>query len=264
MHAMSPTPRPRRPASAVDLWFPYRRPRSHPRLRLFCFPYAGGSAAAFRTWPDGLPAGVEVCAAQPPGRERRLSEPAFTRVAPLIDALAEVIRPLLDLPFVLLGHSLGGRVAYELARRLREVGGPQPLHLIATGCRALHMPSPDPPIHALPEDEFIQELRRLGGTPHEVLENAELMQLMLPLLRADFELVETYTFEPGKPLDCPISAIGGREDAEVPREAVEGWGELTRGPFRACILEGDHFFLHDHRRELLQEVRHDLVGHLAE
>lgn len=249
--------------SEIDRWLPYRRPRAAARLRLFCFPYAGGSAAVFRDWPAELPEEVEVCAVQPPGRERRLSEPAYLRMAPLVEGLVEVLRPLLDRPFVLFGHSLGAKVAFEMARRLRELGAPEPAHVLASGCRAPHMPSSERPLHDLPHDELIDELHRLGGTPPAVLEHEELMELLLPLLRSDFELVETYTYEPGEPLACPLSAFGGTDDQEVPGDAVEGWSRMTCGAFRFRMLEGGHFFLHERRRDLLAEVRRDLAAHLA-
>lgn len=246
--------------SDLERWLPYRRPQSEPALRLFCFPYAGGSASAFRGWADRLPDGVEICAVQPPGRERRMAESAPTRMEPLVAELARVLEPVLDRPFAFFGHSMGAKVAYELARRLRRDDRSLPRWMCFSGSRAPHMPTDDDPIHALPDDELIDELHRLGGTPKEVLANEELMRLLLPLLRADFELNETYEHEPETPFDVPVSAYGGTRDEECPPETIEGWEDVTRSRFRRHMFEGGHFFLHEVTDELLQEIRRDLAS----
>lgn len=246
--------------SDLERWLPYRRPRSTPALRLFCFPYAGGSASAFRGWADQLPDGVEICAVQPPGRERRMAEPAFSHMEPLVEELAGVLEPVLDLPFAFFGHSMGAKVAYELARKLRREGRGLPRLMIFSGSRAPHMPNEEPPIHALPDDELSDELHRLGGTPKEVLDNDELMRLLLPLLRADFELNETYEHQPENPFDVPVAAYGGLGDEECPPETIEGWKEVTEGPFRRRMFEGGHFFLHEVPDELQGEIQRDLAG----
>lgn len=243
----------------LPLWLPYRRPRPDAALRLFCFPYAGGLASVFRPWQRDLPPEVEVCAVQLPGRERHWEPPAFTSLSRLVDALVEVLRPLLDRPYVLAGHSMGGTIAFELARRL-QLRRP-PVQVIVSGTRAPHLPAPRGPRHVLPDNELVQELRRMGGTPREVLENEELMALVLPLVRADLELNDTHVHSPGPPLDCPLSAFGGLHDPIVPVEAVEGWRLYTRGGFRARMFEGDHFFIHTHHADLLGEVLDDLRGH---
>jgi medium-chain acyl-[acyl-carrier-protein] hydrolase len=248
------------PQDDLARWLPYRRPDGAPVLRLFCFSYAGGSASAYRTWPKSLPPSVEVSAVQLPGRERRMSETPIVRMDPLVDELARVLAPLLggDVPFAFFGHSMGGKVAFELTRRLRREGRPLPRLLIVSGSRAPHMPSEDDPIHALPEGEMIEELQRLGGTPQEVLANDELMRLLLPLLRADFELNETYEYIAGEPLDVPVAAYGGVRDEECPPETIEGWREMTEGPFRRRMFEGGHFFLHDVPEAVVDAVRQDL------
>jgi medium-chain acyl-[acyl-carrier-protein] hydrolase len=249
-------------AAALERWLPYRRPRPAATLRLFCFPYAGGAASAFRGWAEALPEDVEVCAVQPPGRERRLVERAFVRMEPLVEALATALEPLLDRPFLLLGHSLGAKMAYELTRELMRRGAPLPRHLIASGSRAPHMPSDDPPVHRLPDDELVRELHRLGGTPAAVLASEELMSLLLPLLRADFELNETYRPGLEAPLPVPLSAYGGTEDPECPPETIAGWSAHTAAPFRQRMVPGGHFFLHERRDDLLDEVRRDLAAYL--
>lgn len=258
MHLPSP-----RGSETADRWFPFRSTRAEARLRLFCLPYAGGSAGVFRGWERELPAAVELWPVQPPGRERRLREPPFVRLDALVSALVEVLTPHLDRPFALLGHSLGGLVAFELTRRLRALRAPLPVHLLVSGSRAPHFPLPwSTPYHTLGDAELAERLRNLGGTPPEILEHEELMQLILPIVRADFEVLETYRFEPGEPLEVPLSAFGGRQDDGVPATTVEGWRAYTRGRWRWQLFDGGHFFLHERRGELLREVSRDLAAYL--
>lgn len=247
------------PAGDIPLWLPFRRPRPDAELRLFCLPYAGGLASAYRAWQKDAPWDVEVCAVQLPGRETHWARPAFTSLPRLVDALAEVLEPLLDRPYALAGHSMGGTIAFELARRLQARR--PPVHLFVSGTRAPHMPDPRGPRHMLPDDALADKLREIGGTPPEVLEHQELMAIVLPLMRADFELNDTHVHVPGPPLDCPISAFGGTHDPVVPAEAVEGWRAYTRGGFRLRMFDGEHFFIHTHHAELMGEVLEDLRGH---
>jgi medium-chain acyl-[acyl-carrier-protein] hydrolase len=248
---------------ALGPWIVLPRPQPGARLRLFCFPYAGGGASVFRSWPDGLPGAVEVCAVQLPGREGRLAETPFSDAGPLTAALHRALRPHLDRPFAFFGHSNGAMMAFELARALRRSGGPMPVHLFASGRAAPHVPFAEPPIHALPEPEFLHEVRRLSGTPDELFEHPELVELLLPLLRADFALAETYGCTDEPPLDVPISAFGGVYDAEVPFESVAAWRDQTTGAFRQRMFPGGHFFLTNARDELLREVAAELDAALS-
>jgi medium-chain acyl-[acyl-carrier-protein] hydrolase len=247
---------------ASDPWIARPRPNARARLRLFCFPYAGGGASLFRTWPQELAAEIEVCAVQPPGREHRLIEAPFTRLAPLVEALAEVLQPYFTVPFAFFGHSMGALISFELARCLRDQGGEGPMHLFVSGCRAPQLPDPDPPIHELPEDEFVAELVHLKGTPEGVMKDKELMELLLPVLRADFAICEKYLYQPGEPLDCPISAFGGLEDEEIGWDGVAAWEEQTRGAFTLRMVPGGHFFLHNARQLVLPAVAQELRAYL--
>jgi medium-chain acyl-[acyl-carrier-protein] hydrolase len=230
-------------ASAFDSWISFRKPAPETRLRLFCFPYAGAGALIFRTWSDGLPADVEVCPVQLPGRGTRSSERPFTHLSTLVEALAEALAPLLDKPFAFFGHSLGALVSFELARRVRSRYGVNPSRLFVSAGRAPQIPRRGPAIHTLPEKEFLAELRRLNGTPSELLEHRELMELMLPLLRADFALFETYVYASEPPLGCPISAFGGLQDRRVQDSDLEAWRTQTSKEFSLQMFPGDHFFL---------------------
>jgi len=229
--------------SVPGSWLLGHRPRPAVRLRLFCLPYAGGGASVFRSWGASLPDRVEVCPIQLPGRENRLLEPPFTRLPALADTLADALHPHLDLPFAVFGHSMGSLVAFELTRTLRRRQRPLPVSLLVSGRRAPQVPDVDPPIHHLPELEFLEEIRRLNGAPEEVLGNSELMELLLPALRADFEVCETYEYRSEEPLDCPIIAFGGDEDPEVGPEELDAWRRQTSGRFELYMFPGDHFYL---------------------
>jgi medium-chain acyl-[acyl-carrier-protein] hydrolase len=246
--------------TALDSWIACRKPSPQARLRLFCFPYAGGGVSIFRAWSDGLPADVEVCPVQLPGRGTRLMEPPFTRLSPLIQALAEALFPLLDIPFAFFGHSLGALVSFELARQFRRERAVEPVRLFISADRAPQIPNRDPAIHSLPEREFLVELCRLNGTPRKVLEDDELRQIMLPLLRADFAVYETYGYSTEPPLNCPISAFGGLQDHRVNRGDLEAWREQTSISFSLRMFPGDHFFLNTTQASLLGALSQELRG----
>lgn len=236
------------------------RPRPNPgaRMRLFCFPYAGGTAQIYHGWPSGLPDFVEVCSVQLPGRGSRMAEPALTNIRHLVEAAAPALMPYFDRPFAFFGHSLGALIIFELARRLRATRGMSPTRLFVSGRGAPQIPREQDLSYNLPRAEFVEMLRRLNGTPEEVLNHPELLEIMLPLLRADFEANETYTYVQGQPLDCPITAFGGLQDSEVSREALEGWREQTSSHFILSMLPGDHFFIHSAQPLLLQMLSREL------
>lgn len=248
-------------AAARGQWLAARTLNPHARLRLFCFPYAGGNALIYRKWPEAFPAssGVEVLPLQLPGRGNRLNEPAFARCEPLVETLAAALSPHFDRPFAFFGHSMGAMIAFELARLLQLRGHPGPQHLFASGSPAPHLRSDESPTYNLPDAEFIEELRRLKGTPTQVLENPELMQLMMPLLRADFALTQTYVYREGPKLNCPFTVFGGREDEEVRGEKISAWCELTSGGCSLKVLDGGHFFIHTAEEQLLQALKQELL-----
>jgi medium-chain acyl-[acyl-carrier-protein] hydrolase len=232
--------------------------------RLFCFPYAGGSAQIFRKWQRYFSPDVALCLAHLPGRAMRIGEPPFTRLKPLVRVLAEAIIPQLQLPFAFWGHSMVAMISFELARELRRQGQPVPMALFVSGRSAPQTPDPDPITFNLPEKDFIAELQRLNGTPKEVLDNPELKHLFLPILRADFEVVETYVYESDKPLACAIHAYGGLKDSHVPVNNLKAWQEQTS---RECVVRmfpGDHFFIHTCSADVLNVLRKDLSQLSAE
>lgn len=234
--------------------------RQTTRLRLICLPCAGGAASRYREWPASLPDDIEVVSIQLPGREDRFGEPAIDSMELLSARLLDGLAGWLDRPFALFGHSMGALVAFELAARLRTVGL-EPVHFFAAGCRAPHRPAPWPTDrHTLPDPEFIEVLRELNGIPGELLENPEWMDLMLPALRSDFTLVETYRYRSHAPLRCPVSVFGGRDDNEVAREDLQTWARHTTGAFAVHTLPGDHFFVNSSRESMLRILAAEVGG----
>jgi medium-chain acyl-[acyl-carrier-protein] hydrolase len=179
-----------------------------------------------------------------------------------MNACYQDLQPFLTKPFAFFGHSMGALVSYEFARRLQREGQPEPFQLFVSGCVAPHERDISDPTYNLPEPEFIAELRNLQGTPAEVLDNAELMQFMIPIIRADFKASQTYKYVPGPPLECSLRAFGGLKDEMVPREKVDAWSEHTRGSFRAQMLPGDHFFLNTSQSLLTRIIAQELLIHL--
>jgi medium-chain acyl-[acyl-carrier-protein] hydrolase len=176
----------------------------------------------------------------------------------VLESLASAFIPYTDKPFAFFGHSLGALLCFEFAHKLRTYYGQEPCHIFVSGRRAPHLPDTDRITYNLPASEFIDELRRLNGTPKEVLENPELMSLMMPALRADFEICQTYSYSEKAPLRCQITALGGLQDEDVSTEALQAWRDYTNGPFRMRVFAGDHFFLQTSESLLLQVVSQEL------
>ena len=239
-------------------WILPLAPSPQTRLRLFCLPYAGGGAAIFHKWRGSLPADVELLPIQLPGRESRWKEPAYTAIKPLVQSLAEALRPYCDLPFAFFGHSMGALISFELIRELRRAYGVTPLHLFVSAHRAPQLPDHEPAFYHLPEPAFVEKIRQLNGTPDEILQNADLMALMLPTLRADFTLCDTYTYAAEPPLACPITAFGGVHDTLAYREQLLAWREQTCAAFKLRMLPGGHFFIHSARVQLLWFLEQEL------
>ena len=247
------------PAGKVEThWLVISKANPQAALRLFCFPYAGGSAQIYRTWGGLMPNTVELCAVEIPGRGRRLREQPITGLRELVNETFEGLRPHLNKPFAFFGHSMGALMSFELARLLRREGLPGPARIFVSAHRAPQIPDTHTPTYNLPEPEFIDELRRLKGTPQEVLEHPELRQLMLPILRADFAVFQTYEYSPESPLESSITAYGGVEDTEVSREHLDAWKEQTTSSFKLQMLPSDHFFIHSSQATLLQNLTQEL------
>jgi surfactin synthase thioesterase subunit len=232
-------------------WFGRGEPEQAAAVRLFCLPYAGGSASAYRGWPALAPARLEVCPLELPGRGGRIGEPPLTRLRPLADALAGALAPYAHQPYAVFGHSMGGLLAFEVTRTLRRRGLPLPLHLFVSAAAAPDVPRTRPPVHWAPDADVLQELRVLGGTPKELLDDEELMELMLPTVRADFSILETYEYRPERPLPVPLTVFGGTDDPLVPVRDLDGWRDQSSAGARLCLVSGGHFYLHPAAAELM-------------
>lgn len=249
----------------VSKWFiiPHLRPEA--KLRLFCLPFAGGSPATYRQWPLGLPETVEIWAVQPPGRGSRIKEPAYERLTPLVADLADAMAPHLNFPYAIFGHSLGGLLGFELSRLIQQRQAPGPLWLGISAVRAPHLPDPNPTLHLTSDLELVEALKSYGGTPEGLLDDPEMRALLLPIIRRDFAVFETYDFQPGPVLGTPIAVFGGLEDIRVPdQDSLEAWSLYTNKNFQSYYFPGGHFYLQSHQADLVASVKKQLETVLQE
>lgn len=244
---------------SADLWALRRYSRPGAQLRLFCLPHAGGDTWMFGDWHLALPTNIEVCPVRLPGRGSRMSDPPFTDLDALAAALAAGLADLFDRPFAIFGHSMGALIGMALARRLRQERGLHPALLCVAACRAPHLARLEPAISQLPPYTMLQELQQRFGRGDDLANNEDLMRLVLPTLRADLAICESFDAGADAPLDCPIVAYGGSADAMVGLQALDDWEPYTTGPFRRHVLEGDHFFPIEAKAELLPVLSNDLA-----
>jgi medium-chain acyl-[acyl-carrier-protein] hydrolase len=228
-----------------SLWIPAPRTGEQTAGRLFCFPYAGGGASAYRSWYTAVGGHIAVCPLQLPGRERRVAEPALTRLDRLVEEITEALRPHLEQPFAFYGHCLGALVCFEVARKLRSSNGPAPTHIFVSAHRPPQLPIQRRSLHRLPDVEFLNEIIEFNGIPEWTLSSPELLEMALPALRADFAMYETYDYTPQEPLEVPISVFGGLNDRCVTIEELAAWRDLTEQSFELRLFPGDHFFPYD-------------------
>lgn len=226
----------------MNAWFRTFAPRPSAELRLICFPHAGGAASAYRGWAALLPSSIEVTAVQYPGRQDRIMTDPAPDMDTLVREIADEIRPLLDRPVAFFGHSMGGTVAYEVARALPAELRPALVHLFASARKA---PDDCEPLAAefRGDEGILRYVTGLGGTAGKVIAHDELRDLALLVLRADFHLIDTYTHRPGAPLLCPVTAIAGSHDTACTPADAAAWARYTTGGFRLRELPGGHFYL---------------------
>ena len=237
-----------------SLWFTCLKQNPRASLRLFCFPYAGGAPHVFRGWADSLPDWIELYAANLPGRGNRLRESPYTSLMQLTRSLAKGFEGYLDKRFAFFGHSMGALLSFELCRKLRRARGIEPEYLFVSALRAPHLKDPEPPVHLLADADFVAKLRDFNGTPPEILGNTELIEFMLPILRADFQMLETYSYLPDFRPNCPLEAYGGLQDRETGREELSAWGHHTSNSFAVRMFPGDHFYINTARDSLLHQI----------
>ncbi|MFE0027837.1 thioesterase II family protein [Amycolatopsis sp. NPDC059021] len=246
-------------AEHVEQWVRRFQPAPDARVRLVCLPHAGGSASFFFPVAKALAPAVEVLGVQYPGRQDRRHEPPLDSIDALAGRILEVLRHFDDRPLALLGHSMGAIIGYELALRMADAGLPAPVHLFASGRRA---PSRyrDDDVHDVSDDRLVAELRKLGGSDAAMLADPELLEMILPAIRGDYRAVETYRHEPGRKLDCPITAFTGDRDPRVSVAEARAWAEHTTGPAELRVLPGGHFFLVDQAAAMIATMTEKLAG----
>ncbi|MBV1869416.1 MAG: alpha/beta fold hydrolase [Gammaproteobacteria bacterium] len=220
-----------------------------PRLRLICFPFAGGNANTYRSWVDRLPADIELLAIQLPGRGGRFNEPSVTELPTLIEHITKALEPLIQMPSVFFGHSMGAIVAYEICTTLKQSNKKQPALLVLSACSAPDSKQQSTALHTLPSKLFWEEVQIINGTSSEVLDNPELLELLEPSLRADFKIVYDWrqlnTQPEADKLSVPIVLFGGKNDDSVSLEQLQMWQKYTSKIGQTYLFSGDHFFIQD-------------------
>jgi len=229
-------------------------------MNLICLPYAGGSARIFNGWDQAMGRGIECRAVELAGRGRRYPHKPYADVEEAIDDLLKLTAPYIaDEPYGIFGHSMGSLLAFELMHRLQKAGEQLPACAFLSGRNPPHVPIPEM-FHTLPDEAFIDKLKALNGTPAEVFEHEELMQLFLPIIRNDFKLAETYRYVEGRaPLRCPFVVFHGTRDSFTTAATVQQWAIHTSGGLQIHELDGGHFFLHDHLPQLGAVIRDALI-----
>lgn len=241
-----------RPALPRSPWLTPLNTVASPRASVVCLPFGGGSASAYRPWAARFPADIQLCAVDLPGRAARFAEPSLTHAEEIVAGLLGL--PDLSMPFVLFGHSLGALLAYEWASRLQQAGRPAPTHLVVSGREAPHRMRSHAPIHGLDDADFLGEVRRYQGLPDEVLAHQELIDLFLPILRADFTVTETYRHAPRPALRTPLLVLGGDDDPMVAPAELSHWLALTTAPSRIETFPGGHFYVDQQRDALVDRL----------
>ena len=236
-------------------WFRLRKPQPNAKIRLFCLPFAGGAATTYRSWQSFLGEQVEVCPIQLPGRENRFREAPFRRMSPLLEALGKVLMPYLDLPYCVFGHSLGAIIGFELCRFL-DKRGRAPEILMVSARKPPELPV-DVTLHDKPLSQLLGRIRELGSTPNQLLEDPDWLKLLEPLIRADFEIHETYQYQVLPKLRCPLVAFGGLDDSEVSSSQLAAWSQVTDGFFRMQMFSGGHFYINE-TTSVLHAVKREL------
>jgi surfactin synthase thioesterase subunit len=243
----------------TDLWFRNYAPAPDASTRLVCLPHAGGSASFYLPVARALSPGIDVIAAQYPGRQDRRSEPCLPSVADLADALVDALIPWCDRPVALFGHSLGAIVGFEVARRLESHEDVELLRLFASGRRA-PLTVRDELVHQRDDDGVLAELKALNGTDASVLGDEEIMRMALPAIRSDYRAAELYRHDGGAPVRCPITVLVGDDDPRTSLEEARCWGRVTAAGIDQHVFTGGHFYLIDHAAEVLEIIRDQLRG----
>lgn len=232
------------------------------KLRLFCFPFAGGVSSYFNAWQPKIAQGVELCPVMLPGREKLVRQTPISDIHQLCNALLDQLDPHINVPFVFFGHSMGALIAYELAQLMCKLSITPPLHLFLSAFPAPGLLARPAPIHNLSDSEFKAAIASFNGTPQEVLDDDALMSVILPYLRADFKMVETYTHKHNSRLPVPISVYGGKDDY-ITRNNLAKWKDNTLMSWQLHMFTGGHFYLSS-SSEFHQVMNRELIRLMAQ
>ena len=243
-------------------WFPFGTGEDA-SVRLLCLPHAGAGAGVYRTWGRGLPATIAACPVQPPGRETRRSEQPLTSAVEIARQLAPEVLRTVRPPYAVFGHSTGAVCAFEVVREIRRLNGELPVHLFVAGRRAPSIPMFRTELAGLAADELATVLRRLGGTPEEILAEPVMLELIQPLLVADFHVNEMYDYRAEPPLPIPVTAFAGTRDHFADPDQVAGWQKETSGRYAQLVLDGDHFAIFESSPVVLGRIAADLAAAIA-
>lgn len=234
-------------------WIVTPAARPDAKMRLVCFPFAGGSAAFYNEWQKHIPRHIEVSAVELPGRGMRFGESLRYHMTSIAEPIVELLKALSDKPYVIFGHSMGSLIGYEISRRMQALGK-GPLALLASGRRAPCVPLSDPPLHTLDDHALVRRLGEYNGTPAEVLNDPDMRGLFLPIIRADLQINDTYAQGADSSLKCPIYAFAGEDDPEAPPVMVERWSAMTSGEFSMNRFKGGHFFLKEKQQDFMERL----------
>ncbi|MFI9201165.1 thioesterase II family protein [Streptomyces sp. NPDC053048] len=245
--------------SSVDKWLRRHATKGPVTSRLVCLPHAGGTAGSFAGWAGRLPAGVELIAVQYPGRQDRLAEEPIRDMSEMADRVADALRPLLDVPMTLFGHSMGTGLAYEVAGRLEREEGFVMDHIFVSARPAPHRIDGEHR-HRLSDEDLVAAMRRLGGPDAAVYDVKDLLPLILPPLRADLALLDRYRPDRLMPLRAPLSVFGGAADDTCSAEELGAWTEATAADVRVRTFPGGHHYLRECEDEVVAAVRAEILA----
>ena len=230
-------------------------------INLICLPYAGGTAAVYHRWKPFLDNRIRLCPIELAGRGRRLKEPFYNSFEEAVDDIYGMIGELTEFPYALFGHSMGGALAYELAFKIKYNNQRQPMHIFISGRRPPHVNRDEKLLHLLPFEEFKEEILKLGGTPRELFENKELWDIFLPVLRADYKIIEGYEYKPYNfKLECGLTVLAGELDDESGLRHMTEWQRYSESDYSLHIFDGGHFFIHDYMDEVIRVINHQLTN----